>query len=93
MTFGLVVVWFILLWILSRRLNEVDPGTRQYLGLDSLFGNVVIGTGRLLVFLYSTRFRHLNDSRIDAICTIMMLWIPTALLWLFGPFVLFIIIG
>jgi len=84
--FGVVLVWFVLLISLSRRIKIGHPSAYETLGLPALLGNPFKGTWTLGAFLYSGRFLQLRDPVVTSICFVMCFWFIGGIIWMFGPF-------
>lgn len=86
--FGMVIVWFVLIKLLYRRLEREHPQKYEAMGKPSLFlRNHISGGFATLKFLVSREHKALNDDYLSKLSDAMLVFFAIYLLLFFGLFV------
>jgi hypothetical protein len=86
--FGMVIVWFVLIKLLYKRLEREHPQKYEAMGKPSLFlRNHISGSFATLKFLVSREHKALNDGYLSKLSDAMLVFFAIYLLLFFGLFV------
>jgi hypothetical protein len=87
--FGIVIVWFVLIKLLYKRLEREHPQKYEAMGKPSLFlRNHISGSFATFKFLVSREHRALNDRYLSKLSDAMLVFFAIYLLLFFGLFVI-----
>lgn len=83
--FGMVIVWFVLVKLLHKRLERVHPHKYEAMGKPSLFlRNHISGSFATLKFLVTREHKVLNDGYLSKLSDAMLVFVAIYLLLFFG---------
>lgn len=83
--FGMVLVWFVLIRLLFKRLEVAHPSKFESMGRPSLFLRNNIATGwATMKFLLAREHRPLNDRRLSKLADSMLVFLVVYSLLFFG---------
>lgn len=83
--FGMVIVWFVLIRLLFKRLEVAHPQKYEAMGRPSLFLRNNMATGwATMKFLFAREHRSLNDSYLSKLSNAMLAFFVIYLLLFFG---------
>ena len=87
--FGMVLVWFVLIRLLCKRLEQAHPAKYEAMGRPSLFlrNNIASGTATLK-FLVMREHRGLGDPYLSKLADAMLAFFAVYLLLFFSLFFL-----
>ena len=89
--FGMVVVWFVLIRLLFKRLEQAHPSKYESMGRPSLFLRNNIATGwATLKFLLTREHRSLKDGYLSKLADAMLVFFFLYSLIFFGLFTLIV---
>jgi hypothetical protein len=85
--FGMVIVWFVLIKLLYRRLELAHPQIYEAMGRPSLFlRNSIAGGWATFKFLVTREHKTLNDGYLSKLSDTMLVFFALYLLLFFGLF-------
>jgi hypothetical protein len=84
--FAMVLVWFVLISWLFRRLREHHASTYEAMGSPSLFWNNSMRNNWLFMkFLFGSQWRELGDPAVTNACRFMRVFLVAYLALFLGP--------